>query len=135
MSKPKLDLAGIRSSINKTQFNAWMGIKVLSASATETRLELPWRNEFEGASGKIHGGILASAIDAAGYATVLAAQGASGPTVDMRIDYHRPTGFRPLHLEGQVLKTGRTLCTVDVYVRDGELLVASGRCLFASSAG
>jgi uncharacterized protein (TIGR00369 family) len=114
-------------------FNAWLGAEVLSANDDGVRLRVPWRVEFGGAPGMTHGGILASIIDLSAYMALMAAKGGSGPTIDMRVDYHRSIVNGALYAQSTLLRVGSTISSVDVILRDAEQrLIASGRCVFLS---
>jgi len=114
-------------------FNAWLGAEVISANGDGVRLRVPWRVEFGGAPGMTHGGVLASIIDLSAYMALMAAKGSSGPTIDMRVDYHRSMVNGALFALAKLLRVGSTISTVDVIVHDAEQrLIASGRCVFLS---
>jgi uncharacterized protein (TIGR00369 family) len=114
-------------------FNAWLGAEVLSANDAGVLLRVPWRVEFGGAPGMTHGGILASIIDLSAYMALMGAKGGSGPTIDMRVDYHRSSVNGALYAQSTVLRVGSTISSVDVVLRDAERrLIASGRCVFLS---
>ena len=114
-------------------FNAWLGAEVISATDEGVRLRIPWRVEFGGAPGMTHGGILAGIVDLSAYMALLAARGGAGPTIDMRVDYHRSMVNGALFSLARLLRVGSTISTVEVIVQDAEQrLIASGRCVFLS---
>jgi uncharacterized protein (TIGR00369 family) len=114
-------------------FNAWLGAEVISADDDGVRLRVPWRVEFGGSPGMTHGGVLASIIDLSAYMALMASKGGSGPTIDMRVDYHRSIVNGALFSLAKLLRVGSTISTVDVIVHDAEQrLIASGRCVFLS---
>jgi uncharacterized protein (TIGR00369 family) len=114
-------------------FNAWLGAEVMSVDEEGVRLRVPWRVEFGGAPGMTHGGILAGIIDLSAYMALMAAKGGAGPTIDMRVDYHRSMVNGALFSLGRLLRVGSTISTVEVIVYDAEQrLIASGRCVFLS---
>ncbi len=114
-------------------FNAWLGAEVISADDEGVRLRVPWRVEFGGSPGMTHGGILASIIDLSAYMALMAAKGGSGPTIDMRVDYHRSIVNGALFSLAKLLRVGSTISTVEVIVHDAERrLIASGRCVCLS---
>jgi len=114
-------------------FNAWLGAEVISATDEGVRLRVPWRVEFGGAPGMTHGGILAGIIDLSAYMALMAARGGAGPTIDMRVDYHRSMVNGAMFSLARLLRVGSTISTVEVIVQDAEeRLIASGRCVFLS---
>lgn len=79
----------------------------------------------------VHGGIVASLIDAAAYNAVALHLERATPTLDLRVDYLRPA-VPPLVARARVLRAGRRVATVDVRVEaEGGRLVAAGRGTFA----
>ncbi len=112
-------------------FNAWLRIEVLNASAQGVEMRVPWRQEFGGAPGMTHGGVLASLLDTAAFLALLAANGGGGPTIDLQIDYLRSTANGTLTVRSSVLRAGASISTVEVRISDPEQrLLASGRCVF-----
>ncbi len=88
-----------------------------------SRLVLDSRAELENSRGEIHGGVVASLLDAAMGVAVRssceAGQGAA--TVSLTVNYLQP-GRGGLVAEGSVVRTGRTLASAEANVVD-----ASGR--------
>jgi uncharacterized protein (TIGR00369 family) len=114
-------------------FNSWLGAEVISADDSGVRLRVPWRVEFGGAPGMTHGGILAGIIDLSAYLALMAVKGGGGPTIDMRVDYHRSMVNGTLYAQSKILRVGSTISTVEVDVQDAQRrLIASGRCVFLS---
>jgi uncharacterized protein (TIGR00369 family) len=126
-------IEGMNEHNARVPFNAWLGAEVMSAGDDGVRLRIPWRVEFGGSPGMTHGGILAAIIDLSAYMALMAEQGSAGPTIDMRVDYHRSTVNATLYTVAKLLRVGSTISTVEVIVRDAEeRLIASGRCVFLS---
>lgn len=114
-------------------FNAWLGVQIVAANESGVELKVPWRSEFMGAPGMTHGGILASIVDAAAFLVLLAVRGSGGPTIDMRIDYHRSTTNSALKVQASLLRAGAMISTVEVRIEDAEQrLIASGRSVMIS---
>jgi uncharacterized protein (TIGR00369 family) len=133
MSSPDNVMDRLRAHSAKVPFNAWLGIEILAASDMSVDLRVPWRSEFGGAPGMIHGGILASLIDSAAFLVLMAAKGTGGPTVDSQIDFHRSTANAPLYVRGSLLRAGATISTIAVRIHDPERhLIATGRCVYLS---
>lgn len=125
----------LNAHIASIPFNAWLGAEVIARTGRSVELRVPWRLEFGGAPGMTHGGILASLVDTAGFLVLLAAHGTGGPTVDIRIDFHRSTTNSELLVRGRLIGTGATISTVEVEICDSQSrLVASGRCVFLTQS-
>ena len=58
-------------------------------------------------SGVVHGGIVATLLDAAATFALIALDGDDWSTVDLRIDYLRPVPAGPLRVSGEVVHAGR----------------------------
>ena len=135
MSASLVSLDRINSYNASIPFNAWMGVQIIAATDSSVDLRVPWRHEFTGAPGMTHGGVLGSLIDTASYIVLMAAFGSAGPTVDMRVDFHRSTAQGPLYVHGELVRAGATISSVDVRVVDKDRhLIASGRCVYLSQS-
>jgi uncharacterized protein (TIGR00369 family) len=114
-------------------YNAWLGAEVVAASEDSVKVRVPWRVEFGGAPGMTHGGVLAGVIDMTAFVVLMATRGGAGPTIDMRVDFHRSTVNGTFYALGKLLRAGKTISTVEVLVQDSaKRLIASGRCVFLS---
>ena len=81
---------------------------------------LDYREEFARAPNErsFHGGVIATLIDIAGHAAVSIKIGKMAPTIDLRIDYSRPSAGENLVASARPLQLGATLARVDVEVAD-----------------
>lgn len=117
-----------------TPYGAWLGLQVLSLGGDGLKMEVPWRPEFVGTPGTriVHGGILAAVIDTAGSYAIAAELGRPLPTIDLRVDYHRPIGAETMAVTARLIRLGRRLATAEVEIvdRQGRLAV-TGRGLYA----
>ena len=129
-----MSLEAINARLTSAPFNQWLGIQAVEVSPQRAQLRLPWRVELEGGKGMTHGGIFACAIDAGAFAVILAAKGQSGPTIDMRVDFHANAIEDDFVITAELLRAGSRIATVDVRVHSaaGKLL-ASGRCVYAAA--
>jgi uncharacterized protein (TIGR00369 family) len=134
MSESELSLEAINERIAMSPFNRWLGIHAVQASPERAQLRMPWRAELEGGKGMTHGGIFACAIDAGAFAVILAAKGQSGPTIDLRVDFHANAIEGDFAITANMVRAGARITTVDVSVHSaaGKLL-ASGRCVYMAS--
>jgi uncharacterized protein (TIGR00369 family) len=83
-----------------------------------------------------HGGVIATLIDLAGHAAVAVKIGKMAPTIDLRIDYLRPSIGESIVARARLLKVGRRLARVDVDVTDAQgRLIAVRRGSFSTALG
>ncbi len=126
----KLDRETIDARIKRAPYHQWLGLTVTEVGDGEITIDVPWRDEFvvnpEG--GYIHGGILATLVDLTADWAIATKLGRPFPTVDMRVDYHRPAVKTRLRAKGRIVRLGSTFTTAEATVEDeaGKLL-ASGR--------
>ncbi|MGA2465937.1 MAG: PaaI family thioesterase [Thermodesulfobacteriota bacterium] len=79
--------------------------------------------------GKVHGGAIASVVDAAAFWAVFpqVEKGMGLTTVEMKLNYLAPAEKGKLVAQGRSIKMGRSLALGETYVRNGEgVLVAHG---------
>jgi uncharacterized protein (TIGR00369 family) len=134
---PVLDFATLAAMVRGCPFHRWLGVELTMLDATGVAISMPWRDEFvsDTASGYAHGGILAALIDLAADYAVAARLGRGVPTVDLRIDYHRPAMTGVLVARAAIIKLGSTLGTAEARIFDAEdNLIASGRGVFLTRA-
>jgi uncharacterized protein (TIGR00369 family) len=135
---PLLDLAVLNERMCRGPFHKWLGIEAVEAREGELVVEVPWRPEFivNPEVGYAHGGILATIIDSVADWVLATKLGRPFPTIDLRVDYHRPAMEGPLRATGRIVRLGSTFSTCEAVVHDpnGKLL-ASGRGTFATKRG
>jgi len=128
-------LERFQAMMSRCPFNRWLGLKALSFGEDGVEILLPWREELLSSpeAQSMHGGVLASAIDAAASYAIAMRVGHGIPTVDLRVDYHRIAKPGDYTIRGRVIHFGRTFASGEAQVYDAErTLVASGRGLFFS---
>lgn len=97
---------------------------------------LAYRDELARAPGEksFHGGVIATLIDLAGHAAVAVKIGRMAPTIDLRIDYLRPSSGEDVTARARLIKAGRTIGRVDIEITDTQgRLIAIGRGSFSTS--
>lgn len=127
--------ADVQALLLKGPYHQWLGLEVLSVGAGEITLRAKWREEWvvNPAGGYTHGGILAALVDLTADWALVAYTGKGVPTLDLRVDYHRPARG-DLTAVGTVIKTGKQFSSAEARVFDSEgRLVASGRGLYATA--
>ncbi|TCT06129.1 PaaI family thioesterase [Aquabacter spiritensis] len=131
------DLADLNARITRGPFHRWLGLAVTEAKDGEIVVTCPWREEMvvNPDVGYTHGGILATLVDlVADWALATTKLGRPYPTVDLRVDYHRPAMKGTLTVRGKVVRLGSTFSTCEAYVEDADgKLVASGRGTYATT--
>ena len=123
----------LAQAITAPPFNTWLGVRLDRIDDHGLHLVMPWREEIASnpQRGYAHGGALATLIDIATFYVVAARVGTGGPTVDLRVDYHRPAMPGPLHVTSTILRLGRTLATAEARITQPDgTLIASGRAVF-----
>ena len=129
-----LDLQAINERLSGSPFNRWLRIEAVRVVAPgRVELRMPWRAELEGGKEMTHGGIFACVIDAGAFAAILSVKGQTGPTIDMRVDFHANAFAADFLIGAEVIRAGSRIATADVRVHSaaGKLL-ASGRCVYAA---
>jgi uncharacterized protein (TIGR00369 family) len=131
-------LARLREELERPPFHAVLRPRPIDAdpdSGTVT-VALDYRDELARAphDKSFHGGVIATLIDIAGHAAVAVKIGKMAPTIDLRIDYLRPSTGESIVARARLLKVGRMLARVDVDVTDTQgRLIAVGRGSFSTA--
>jgi uncharacterized protein (TIGR00369 family) len=104
----------------------FLGLRVVDgAPAGESRVELASRPELANSRGDVHGGAIASLLDAAMGVAVRSAckEGEGATTVSITVNYAGP-GRGTLVARGRTLRLGRSIATVEAEATgaDGELV-------------
>ncbi|WP_088344739.1 MULTISPECIES: PaaI family thioesterase [Rhodomicrobium] len=134
----KLDRAELDARIRRAPYHQWLGLSVTEAGDGEITIEVPWRDEFfvNAEAGYAHGGILAALVDLAADWAIATKLGRPFPTIDMRVDYHRPALKGTLRVKGKVIRLGSSFSTSEARVEDADgKLLASGRGTYATGTG
>ncbi len=119
-------------------FHKFLGLKVLELKKGTVKMRFPLRPEFMGniMSGHWHGGVLASALDAAGgmaAASLLTSVEDKLATLDIRVDYLKPHKGKALIVTGKVLRSGKSsiVTNLQAFDEESEELLADGRAVFS----
>lgn len=117
-------------------FHQWLGLSVVSVGAGTIELKATWRPEWvvNAERGYVHGGILATLVDLTADWALVSKTGRGVPTVDLRVDYHRPAMQGDLTCRGNVVKFGGQLSVAEAQILDSEgRLLASGRGVYMTA--
>jgi uncharacterized protein (TIGR00369 family) len=123
-------ITALMSIINKAPYFQLLNMKVVDIADARSIVEIHIDSaKHSNPFGGVHGGVIASLIDAAAYwATYSALSEESGLiTADLSINYLATPKDNRLIAEGRRIKAGRTLCLSEATVKDGEgRLIAHG---------
>lgn len=119
-------------------FNRYLGVKLTGVRKGWARLEVAFRPELIGDPMRpaLHGGVLSALADAAGGAAVwtdIDDERARVSTIDLRIDYLRPTRLVTLVAEATVVRLGNRVGVVDVKLFNDDQpdkVVATGKGVY-----
>jgi uncharacterized protein (TIGR00369 family) len=125
-----LTLEDVQALVTRAPFHQWLGLTVTAVHDDGIELTAKWREEWvvNTDRGFTHGGVLAALIDLAADWAMVKQTGRGVPTIDLRVDYHRPAVRGDLTARGKVIRSGSQFATAEaqIFDADGKLL-ASGR--------
>jgi len=131
----ELSLEKLQSVVEVCRFDQWLGLTAVELGADTLTMRMPVRPEVLGTPviDRLHGGVVASLIDATACYLLIALRNKRVSTADMVVDYLRPA-HGELVATSKLVKLGRTISvvTVEVHDRIGKL-VAIGRLAIAMS--
>lgn len=132
-TQSSLSVEDVQTRLLRGPFHQWLGLKVLAVDDGEITISATWREEWvvNPDIGYTHGGVLATLIDLTADWALVSSTGKGVPTVDLRVDYHRPAGRGDLTAHGKVIKLGGQFSVAEARVLDSAgKLVASGRGVY-----
>ncbi|MBS3928557.1 MAG: PaaI family thioesterase [Sphingomonadales bacterium] len=127
------ELTALQALIDDAPFHRWLGIKAILATADSIELMVAWQPDFSGHSERhyVHGGILSSLVDLAGYYAVAVRRSPPISTVDLHVDFLRAAIATDLRVSASVENDTRALAWSKAQVFDAEgNVVAMGRGLY-----
>jgi uncharacterized protein (TIGR00369 family) len=128
--KTAITVEHVQALITRAPYHQWLGLTVLAVHDDGIELKAKWRDEWvvNIERGYVHGGVLAALVDLAADWAMVKQTGRGVPTIDLRVDYHRPAGRGDLTARGKVVRAGSQFATAEaqIFDQDGKL-VASGR--------
>ncbi len=136
----KLEAADIQAIFDRSPFIGFLGLKVLAVDHAKSTFSarMPLRPELERRPGtrQFHGGPVASFIDTVGDYAIGMLVGGGVPTINLRIDYLRPSMGDYLDATAIVRRAGKSTAVIDIDVfgPDGKL-VAVGRGTYSPQTG
>ena len=137
MSEETIDIEKLQQLISLGPFNKWLNFTVLKAGEDGVEIKAVWRDEWMVNPERryTHGGILAAIVDVAADYAIAARLGRPVPTIDIRVDYHKPAMPGDLTAKGRVVRIGSQFSTAEAYLYDQQgALIASGRGTYFTAA-
>jgi len=126
----QITLERAQELVTRAPYHQWLGLRVVALHDDGIELTATWREEWVVNPERryTHGGVIATLIDIAADWAMLKQNGRPVPTIDLRIDYHRPAMPGDLTARGKVIRAGSQFATAEaqIFDQDGKL-VASGR--------
>ena len=130
MSEETLTMDELQQLLRRGPFNRWLSFTVLKVDDGGIEVNAAWREEWVVNPDRryTHGGILCAIIDVAADYAIAARLGRPVPTIDLRVDYHKPAMPGDLIARARIVRLGSQYSTAEalLYDKEGEL-VASGR--------
>jgi uncharacterized protein (TIGR00369 family) len=126
----QLTLEQVRALVTRAPFHQWLGLRVIAIGDDSIEIRAKWREEWvvNSERGYTHGGVIAALIDLAADWAMVRQTGRGVPTIDLRVDYHRPTIRSDLVAHGKVVRAGGQFATAEAHIFDLDgKLIASGR--------
>ena len=132
-----LTLEQVQALVTRAPFHQWLGLTVLAVGDDTVEIRAKWREDWVVSVERrfTHGGILAALIDLAADWAMVKQTGRGVPTIDMRVDYHRPAMPGDLICRGKVVRFGSQFATAEAQIFDlDDKLLASGRGTYLTAA-
>ena len=130
-------LESVRARAHANLFWRYLGIEVDAAGEGWIKLRVPIHDELRnGAGAPVHGGVLATVIDAAvggalGTYGSSAAGGVDQATLDLNVTYIAAARGDTIFAEGKIIRRGRSVAFGETRVTDASgTLVALGRATY-----
>jgi uncharacterized protein (TIGR00369 family) len=130
-------LDSVRARAHANLFWRYLGIEVDAAGEGWIKLRVPIHDELRnGAGAPVHGGVLATVVDAAvggalGTYGSAAAGGVDQATLDLNVTYIAAARGDAIFAEGRIIRRGRSVAFGETRVTDASgTLVAVGRATY-----
>ena len=115
--------------VNRSPYFSLLSMEIKDLQWGTCLLEVELGEKHLQPFGKVHGGAIASVVDAAAFWAVFpqVEKGMGLTTVEMKLNYLAPAEKGKLVAQGRSIKMGKTLALGETYIRNGEgALVAHG---------
>ncbi len=125
-------ISAVADGVNRCPYFRLLSLGIVSLGRGRSVLKIDVSKKHLQPYGIVHGGVYASLIDAAcfwaSYTDVEEPAGLT--TVEMKLNYLAPASDGIFMAEGEVIKTGKSLCLSRAIIKDGE----NGRLLAHGTA-
>ncbi|PWA07799.1 PaaI family thioesterase [Pueribacillus theae] len=121
------------SEVIPSPYWKFIGLREVELRDGTARIELPVKEELLQRRGTVHGGVIASLIDASVGASIrsLLSNNQSAATVEMKVNYIRPGVGNLLIGKGKVVSLGKTIAVGEAkIVNESDKVIASGMATF-----
>ncbi|WP_164215923.1 PaaI family thioesterase [Virgibacillus sp. YIM 98842] len=97
-----------------------IGLKEVKLEKGKSVLELPVIHEITQSRNTVHGGVIASLVDAAVGAALRSRveKGKGGVTVDLKVNYLQPAAGEKLFAKGHIVKKGKTIVVGEAVIEN-----------------
>ncbi len=124
--------------LDSTPVHRALGLRVTNAGDHQVVLQAEAGPEHlvEDGAEYLHGGVVATMLDAAATFALIGATDTDWSTVDLRVDYLRPVPAGPLQIRGNAIQIGKRLgrATAELLAGGAEPVVASATGTFVRAA-
>lgn len=123
---------------DRMPFSECLGIEMIEIGDGRAVGVLELSEEHSSRPGRLiaHGGVTYALADTVGGAAAISVSEAVTPTIDMRIDYLHPATDGTLRAEGEVVRNGDSVATVEVTITDDNgATIAIARGTYKSAGG
>jgi uncharacterized protein (TIGR00369 family) len=120
LSDRKLTADEIRGFFHRMPFNTLLGMRLVDTHEDGLTIEIPLREDLKNLAGQMHGGVLATAVDAAAGLATHRHLGGMRPitTVEFKINYFRPVVEGSVFARARLMRVGQTLSVAQVDLTD-----------------
>jgi uncharacterized protein (TIGR00369 family) len=129
----------VAATISSGGFSRLLGLQVEELADDYCRVRLPFREEVVTVGDLVHGGAIASILDAAAtaaaWSTVEDVTRARGTTIGFSINYLQGARSADVVAEARVIKRGRSIIYIEVTVTDGASECARGLVTYKLDQG
>jgi uncharacterized protein (TIGR00369 family) len=132
-SFPPIDAAqakAIVEALNAEAFHLWIGLRFEELRLGYARLRIAHRPELEQDGGVVHGGVIASALDAVAFGAIrsmLADRPSRAATIDLHVQFLDAVSGEDVIAEARVRRRGKSIVFVEADARtDGGRALAHG---------